>query len=193
MFDLDNEEKLDDEAMNVLKNSKRKYENIEFRSITFGYPAFYREILAKGAGSWKSVTISFCTLKDDDSWLTIFSIIESSVEELSIKFNHFLYAPETTAFRTKLTFPRLKILEFSNNTSKAYKVYKYFVCCKNLVRLRWYADTLGKSMSDSLLTILRSNHNLEDVEVKPEVRTLERRGTSLNFPRVAVNTSLFNL
>lgn len=158
VFDLAKGKGLNEEAKCILKNSKRKYENIEFRCIGVDSIEFYLEFLAERAGSWKSATISCCTMKDEDSWTKIFSMIESSVEELLIEATH-RYAGQPKKVSTQLKFPRLKSLVCRDFN---YNAYANFLNCQNLVKFHWELDYYyeGAQYQD-VLAILRNNHGLK--------------------------------
>lgn len=47
-------------AKYILKNSTRKYQNIEFRDIDFRQSRFFNEFLNLRAGSWRSVSFNRC-------------------------------------------------------------------------------------------------------------------------------------
>lgn len=154
------EDELTDEAMNILKKSKRKYENIKLERVSLYRPEFYLEFLAERAGSWKSVTIKKCF--HCDLWSELFQIIEPSVEELTLIIPKF-GTDRPVRVTSRLMFPRLKSLVC---VVSKYNIYKHFLGCQNLVKFHWESDKCRSHMHDEIFTIMSNNYDLKDSHAK---------------------------
>lgn len=168
LFSAENLYGLTDEVVELIKNSKRRYRNIEFRNISSRHvdpfnrdpTACLLKILEDRAGSWKSVNVNFCDRFNEGTWRDILRIIEPSVEKLTIYQINILAQPKRV--NPNWTFPSLKFLEFS--MLHIHSILKYLSRCTTLVKLQWANRIkLDLFVERSLLTLLHNNRNLKEI------------------------------
>lgn len=158
---------LNDEAKDILKKSKRKYENIKLYCYSLKRCSFYKDFLAGKAGPWKSVTMVDSYWNYDPSELL--KIIEPTVEELSFAVPRY---QETFLMKvtSELTFPRLKTLVCD---SFKFNIFKYFDRCTSLVKFHWDTKEFESKTTPDILTILHNNHDLKDIHARTDMLPLE--------------------
>lgn len=162
------------ENRDILMQSKRKYQNIVLRNVSFVDSEFYLEFLAARAGSWKSVQIDGCKLKNIDTMSEILKITESAVEELLIdncycpcvQIDGLYFVDHPTLNVTpELSFPRLKFLRCDFLTGS--NMFRHFVHCTGLTKFHF--GNLDSRFTPNVLTILSNNHELKDLQTDSDV------------------------
>lgn len=131
-FNPENQHQLANESLELLKNSRRKYQNIELEMIEHENSTCILEIIAERAGSWKSVVTKHCNF-EEAALLQILRVIEPSVEEL-VFFENLCIGIFTLEANPEWTFPCLNIWNVStpdstfSNTSFVARVSSSSAC-----------------------------------------------------------------
>lgn len=169
---------LTSEHKEVLKNSCRKYQHIEI-CIFQDDLEFLFDLLAKGAGLWKSVNISTYARLLRNAWPEILDIIEPTVEELTIA-DWYRSSSETSSVAAGLTFPCLKFLEVDVSNLN---VFKYFVRVSSLSTFRCElpAREIPEATS-GMRDLLCNNRNLKELcAIVPDGACLEHLNREIKF------------
>lgn len=168
-FSSYNERYLTAEAKDMLKNSKRKYQNFLFdQGFSSEHSDFYFKLLGDRAGSLKAVTL-ISVYAYSDELDTLFGIIEPTVEELRmVKVNLSTYSrdrSESLDVESKWTFPHLKSLNCLRQED-CYDFYQHFYKCTNLSKVTWSTYTgIEPNMNLEIRPVLCNNVGLEELDL----------------------------
>lgn len=174
VFYQENSRRLTNSDVKMLKNSKRRYQNIVFDTISFKESGHFLQILEDRAGSWKSLILIDCEMYDRGAWSELLKIVEPSVEELSIALER---CPEDPV-NSRWSFPSLKILE---GYDKGYNLFKYFVRCTSLVEFNWPSRAVTPVMKQDMLQLFRGNPNLKDLSSFTDLSLFEQHSPEFEF------------
>lgn len=118
VFNGDEYESTTEEAMDILKNSKRNYQKIMFNHVQFNGSGFFSTILASKASSWKSVAFECCRSGHEEILSKLLRTIEPTVEELTIDWLCIIAQSEQEKIQEikTWTFPKLKVFSCKKNS-----------------------------------------------------------------------------
>lgn len=187
VFNNATERRMNKSVVEMLKNSKRRFQNIEISHVSLSDPGFLLSIFADGAGSWKSVESKFCKSFDGDAWYRILQIIEPTVEELSVVQTQQRVSPIDAD--PMWTFPCLKSLEVNVHE---FNLFKYFVNCTSLVKLCWQSDDVGPAVKQSMLILLRNSRGLKELNAESDGRLLAQP-FEFKLQKLRISVKLFEL
>lgn len=167
VFKRSNECSLSADVSDVIRNSKRRYQHVEFINLKADDWKLIMPFLANTTGWWKSVQLKACEYIDEETFPVFLGIIEPSIE--SLRFNVKLCPVEVVAADPRWTFPCLKLLKVDYCE---YNIFKYFVRCSSVVKFRFcfpddptdpFMTEYRDAMRQDVRTILNNCHGLKEV------------------------------
>lgn len=159
MFRVDESNFLSSEMLEILINSQRKYQNLEFNQCKLSYIKDVEKILSVKKSQWKCVSLERLNFEDESNFVNFLKNIESSLVELHINNVYF----ESSNNPPSVNLSKLKVLKLScdDNLPKL----KLILNVENLNELCVASNDMSAKTVEAIVELLKQNKKLKILEM----------------------------
>lgn len=154
----------DDDVLNILIESRRKYQNVimKFQSL---HTDCFRKILVSNHGQWKHVSLERLVFETSDEFIGMIKVFEKSVEELNLDNIFIKQIDDSIPFN----LPLLRKLRLTEVEAFKGSVNNLFAKCKNLNEFWITSSDSSEETLTSVKSILESNKKIKHLEITSDI------------------------